>query len=704
MHAELTHEELYAEARQLLAELHRAWEERPEEGDRPAPESYAAGAVAPPPLPKAPGVTKPKAPPKPKAQAPEVGTPVAPQTAASPPAPAAAPAVQAPTAARGKKPADPNKVRKDQWEPQNLAEWQGATSGPGFLQHDAPEGADRSHQKILQMQPDGDLWRPDMTAAEADVLLKQKTPVKTPPPPGGITEPGEGVARGRAHELDAVLRVAVPGFVPSGKKSPRLAASTKNDNAGRQLAVVNRSLETHPEAMSTPEHFAHMMADALQSGDVPAPPYRGIELANDPEKLAGELARLTPQQLAEANHGLENAKRFRALYTSGQATAATTAKLMLWSFLSRGVSPYIQESMFLDAVKHIGPWAEKAAADKFTDDDMGAYRAWSETVAPKGSGMPGNQSTHNLNAFGESFLRGMSEPGHSGKSKLQELHDAVASDKTGPEVRRQFAGMSEGVGIDNKVISFALLVSGRDDVMVLDRVQVRNHWDDGRFSHINLYDGTVAGEDPDEKEAGAEDDEAAAPPRKAGKIGGMSTWTAGAKGILLHEALERGLGGILAQAYAKLGRPQDASMGRYHWESWVLAGQQEASHGTIDGILREAEGHADPYGGLTAKEGRYYQYSYGHRYGRDGNGLPFVLYSDSQGRDYKMTPRAAKELTKATANPKSGIIRNPVPFKQRRKLYGDRPWQEYSDVDHGKLDRHIATLGVPVSPQGGTHE
>ena len=32
-------------------------------------------------------------------------------------------------------------------------------------------------------------------------------------------------------------------------------------------------------------------------------------------------------------------------------------------------------------------------------------------------------------------------------------------------------------------------VAGRDDVLVMDRIQGRHLWDDGRFEGANIYDG-----------------------------------------------------------------------------------------------------------------------------------------------------------------------------------------------------------------------
>jgi hypothetical protein len=59
----------------------------------------------------------------------------------------------------------------------------------------------------------------------------------------------------------------------------------------------------------------------------------------------------------------------------------TTGKLILWSFLSRGVSPYVQEAMFLDAVRGIEPFVRASAAGTVTLGIFFAYRG-KERVRP----------------------------------------------------------------------------------------------------------------------------------------------------------------------------------------------------------------------------------------------------------------------------------------------------------------------------------
>ena len=53
--------------------------------------------------------------------------------------------------------------------------------------------------------------------------------------------------------------------------------------------------------------------------------------------------------------------------------------------------------------------------------------------------------------------------------------------------------MTDSPGIDNKVVSFIGLVGGKDDMLVMDRIQSRHLWDDGRFGGANIYDGLTKG-------------------------------------------------------------------------------------------------------------------------------------------------------------------------------------------------------------------
>lgn len=478
----------------------------------------------------------------------------------------------------------------------------------------------------------------------------------------GVEAPGAGVAQENLNGFEPDLRVIVPIGRMKLPEKPLILTGTNQKNAARQIAAIDDILTKFPDADTSPLEWSKMMAYAMATNDVPVPPYRFLNDINS-DGAHNNLSRLSPGQIADADHGFENAKLFREAYLNKELQVTTTGKLFMWSFLSRGVSPYTQEGLFIDGFKGADAWIAKAAEGNFTEKDFADYEAWAKSVAPQGSGQPGSGATHNLNAFGRLFLFKMGQKNENGVSLLQTMHDMMSDpEMTGQRLRRWFIQNTEGVGIDNKVVSFTLLVAGFPDVMVLDRVQIRQLWDDGRFGDRNLYDGRKVDGKP-----------------VAGSA--LSEITYGARGLFIYEAIERALAKRVENIYASLGRPQDASIGRYHWETWVADSQQEASHGTLDAILHDAKGDAAMIEKVTAKEGEYGAYAYGARYGRDANG-PYFLYNTPGGQEYRFSVPAFREFLYAVKSPANKVV--PTKFKVTEA--GNAPWYERPEVNKQALD------------------
>ena len=505
-------------------------------------------------------------------------------------------------------------------------------------------------------------------------------------------QPGINVNPGNKIGVEQDLRVKIssPDFEMPDK--PLLVLSTDEKNVNRQIENLDLIFNKFPNPELTQDSWTKMLGYAFKSDEVPVPPYAAIKALESPENLAAPLRKLTQGQIDDASAGFKNAAQFKNLYTSGKADVVTTGKLFLWSFLSRGVSPYVQEGLFMDAISGIEPFLKKAALGKFNKADLEEYLAWSSTVAGKGSGQPGSGAIHNLNAFGKNFLTKLAIKDADGITGLQKVHEMMANpNMSGPQIRREFAKIGTGVGIDNKVVSFTLLVSGRDDVLVIDRVQLRNLWDDGRFTGKNLWDGRSEKRMVKKKD-GKEVEESA---QIAGTA--LSEITYGAKGLLVYEAIERAMAQRLKDAYKLVGRESDASLGRYHWETWVAGSQQEASHGTIDAIMRESAGVPQPFKGVTAKQGEYGMYDYGAKYGVDESG-PYFIYDNSKGDQYRFTVSEYRDMLTAIKNPKSGIV--PKDFKVSSS--GNAPWFERPEINRSKLDELIAERGSRIgnSPAG----
>jgi hypothetical protein len=466
------------------------------------------------------------------------------------------------------------------------------------------------------------------------------------------------------------LRVKAPK-ARDGK--PLFTIKTNNKNASAQINAIDEVLSRYPDPAESVTSWTNMMGDALATRDIPAPPRQFI---NDINNGGAQtlLSKLTAGQIADADHGFANAREFRQAYIDGTISVNDTGRLFLWSFLSKGVSPYTQESLFIDSFDGIDKWIG-AAADGTLKDQMPAFYAWAETTAPRGSGQSGAGAMHNLNGFGRDFLLKMSRDAGlgDGRSRLQVIHDMMADPKsTGKEIRRQFMRMGEGVGVDNKVVSFTLLVAGFDDVVVMDRVQMRQMWNDGRFDGLNLYDGF---KDKGKTVTGSQ----------------LSTLTNGARGLLIYEALEQSLLSRLPQIYQDIGRPEVASLGRYHWETWVASSEQEASHATIDAILARAKGDPNPLDGVMAKEGEYGAFAYGARYGII-DGKKGFIYNVPNAGDFKFTVPEFTSFLEAVRSAKSGVI----PSKFRVSQSGNAPWYFRDEVNLKALAEKAKEHGKQV--------
>jgi hypothetical protein len=511
-----------------------------------------------------------------------------------------------------------------------------------------------------------------------------------------------------------------------GKKGigtdPKISQTTTNANAVKQLAALDEVLAASKDPTASVDAWLRMNALAYGTNDVPMAPARFIEMLND-NSIYTQLKALSPGQVKDADHGFANAAEFRKLYESGKVKPATTAKLMLWSFLSRGVSPYVQEGGFIDLVGKVEPFVQKMLDGQFTDSDAIAWNKVVSASIVKGTGQPGAGTTHNANAFGSSFMRNMAERMPDGRTKMAFMHDLFSDPtKTGREIRREFVKIGEGAGIDNKVISFTLLVIGHPDVAVLDRVQIDNTFNDGRLGKYNLYDGVTRYGVRDRETfkvewfgtSAAAKEEAETRVAESGKKAemvatvqpgsGMAGLTTGAQGLLIYEPLENALEKVLPDIFGRLAeeglRSKDmaASVGRWHWESWVAHSGQEASHQTLDALLNEVRGDANPFADVPAKEGEYGAYNYGTEYAIGKDGKPYKTYSSSTGQGYKMDLDSYNKFIEAVKKAgKKGVV--PSGFKVSTNQDGsDRsaPWFNDSRVNRERLDALVQQFGKPT--------
>jgi len=464
----------------------------------------------------------------------------------------------------------------------------------------------------------------------------------------------------KVNQLSPEYRVTVEGFTPEGTGKQAFvpkAINPKNYEASSEK--LNQVATEFADPLASPETYALMMAKVNNSAEVQAPPTWLIENANNPEQFANWFNQLTPDQIKAADEGLAIQSQFQDAYKAG-AGPQITGQLMLWSILSRMLSAFPHESGYKDLAKAAAPYIDKAARGEWSDADSAAWLNTVKENIPAGS--PGKSATSNANDFGALFLRKMAQPDETGKSGLLKLHELIADPNVSSvDLRRAFYGIAEGTGIQNKILSFALLVSGRNDVVVLDRIQINRMWGGG----AKIYDD-------------------------------INSQFDGAQGLVHYEALERSLNGRMQDLYSRVGRPDQASVGRYHWESWVLSSGQVVGHPTLEGVVKTAGGAAEPVVGIPVKEGRFHQFLYGAEYEKLPGGSFRYVYRTSDGVPYEFTKQEIDSVFKEVKRKGSKIL--PPDFPGVKSFEGgNRPWYEYEGVDRGKIDELIRSTGKPVS-------
>ena len=439
------------------------------------------------------------------------------------------------------------------------------------------------------------------------------------------------------------------GDVSDKKQVPVKKLNPKNaEESIRRLQTI---IDSNPNALSSTDAWRSFERSLTGQNTHLAPPYGLINLFNNMDGWVDRHSQLTTEQRLAAKNGLDTAKRMGELYANGVATPDTTAKLLLWGLLSRRLTASSQEAAYVDLVtgtEMTQDLIQKTLNGTIDANDKGKWIAEVKTAIPEGSF--GKSATSNANDFFPLLMK-MSEQ-VDGVSKLQNLHNTLA-DSSIPsfEVRRQFQAQVQGSGIDNKVFSFMMLMMGRDDVVILDRIQLNSMWDSGRYGKL-IYDD-IADE------------------------------FSGFHGLARYEALENALQTKITDLYKGLGREQDASVGRYHWESWVLNSGQVVAHPTMQGLEKDAKGEDSPYAFLGAPEGKGDLYRFGAIYARDEDTNPYILYSKSNGDVYKFSTKQFGDFLKEVKKSKNGVI--PKGFKVTDYDKGS-PWYEAEQVDRQKLD------------------
>ena len=471
---------------------------------------------------------------------------------------------------------------------------------------------------------------------------------------GITTIPLFSTRTGRKHGVSREYTVDSDGEV-RGKSAVVKVMTDKN--ADQVIEDLQGLSDRHPSPLDSEEAWLAFERDLVGDNETFIPPSNLIALVNDLDSWKKlHKGKLNKKQLQNVDLGFRGVEEMRKIYADGTATPETTAKLMAWGMLSRKATASNQESAFIDATNdpRLNEFIARALEKEFTDVDVNEYLAWSKTVMPEGSF--GKSVTNNLNDFGKIFLKKASKKQSNGASKLQAIHDLFANQElSSAEIRREYYKIIQNSGINNKVLSFNLLMSGRNDVVVLDRIQINNMWDGKNKYQKNIYDDV------------------------ANQLNNIH-------GLARYEAMEKALLNKIDSLYEAIGRPQDSSVGRYHWESWVRSSNQEVEHPSIQGIYREALEGMDvkPYADLGVPEGRYDFYNYGATYARDANGNAYVTYPKSNGDLATFTLDSYNEFINLVKKPTTGVV--PQGFLVSKVKQGF-PWYESEGVNRERLDQ-----------------
>ena len=462
--------------------------------------------------------------------------------------------------------------------------------------------------------------------------------------------------------------------------SSLITKTTNATNAAKQSEALDALLVRHRTPLNSLEEWVAYGNDAFSNTRVPMPPWRTLAIVKEGSAaVERELGTLSDGMRRDAEAGLQTAKEFGELYASGQVDPIITLKAFYWSMLSRRITPYFQESAFLDTISdpEFNAMLTEGLERGWSDDLAVRFQNWASQAIPKGSG--GRSAILNLNAFGDFFLPVMMQK-ENGKTHVEIIHDMLASGVPSHIIRREFLRLGAGSGIDNKVFSFMMLLVGRTDVLILDRVQIRNQFNDGRFGDENLYDNL-------KDENG-----------KALTGTGLQEFGKGHIGLFFYEAMERALKPIVEQAYANMG--MEGSLGRYHWDSWLAASDQEVGHASVEGLFREAQGAAAPYVGAYVRQGKYGSYDYGFRYTVMEDGKPAILVemlqpvTDADAPTAYLLPHSVMADSKSPT--RKALSKLSSKARKRGTEFGTaRPWHDaLTEEERNEYDEAIKSGGT----------
>ncbi len=437
-------------------------------------------------------------------------------------------------------------------------------------------------------------------------------------------------------------------------------------------------MDKHTDVLSSQDAWKAFHVDLGGNAVSLIPPLPMITNVAIPSLWRNKMESLDTASIDNVSRGLETTKEIGAAYANGTAQPSLTGVTLFWSILSREASPFDQEGMALNVFadteefNRLKGFIDKAMAGRFDFGTSSAYNKFAERIADKVAGLPGERVKNNLNAFG-TFLEKMGISEGNQRSPMMQMHQWLIDDVSSVDIRRRFHKFAKKPGIDNKILSFWLLISGRDDIIILDRVQINNMWADERFEGMNIATGL-----------------------KSVNGTGIEEFARAPQGLALYEAIENSLAPRIKSLYEQMGRSEDGTLGRYHWESWLLGGNADVEHASLSAITNMIGDKPDIWDGAYVRDGNFDNYTYGAAYFVDHRGRQGFIVKDGRGIPYRFLPDKFKEFTNYIKKPSNGVV--PSGFSIRRAVEeSSRPWMESSDANQDKLDSAIKKFGRVIS-------
>tara|TARA_R110000787_G_scaffold72292_3_gene161240 strand:+ start:8408 stop:16333 length:7926 start_codon:yes stop_codon:yes gene_type:complete len=509
-------------------------------------------------------------------------------------------------------------------------------------------------------------------------------------------------------QLDTRLTIPGEQDVPKAEVIPIKAGASPEAVMKRVRHLVNQ----YPNALSDRSQWVALMSriggarQVNPDGSVSIPRFpEGLGQLTTVEGVKEQLKKVTDQQRKLATEGLKGGQEIRKMYESGKMDETDTGYYFLWNILSIGISPYPQESAFLQALDNdIGSWIEGASKGEFNLDD---YLAWVDTALPKG--LPGSGAKSNLRAFGKNFLTKAAlriEGGEfNGMTRLEGLHQ-ILSDKDTPtlELRNKWQTFATNMSFNNKIFDFILLTTGRQDLYVIDRVRTDDFWDKTSIvDELQPVDdkGRILTPDKTTLYDGA--------PFKYGKSSGAgySRILSDISGLIINEVATRQTRANIQQAYKELGVTNTPDVGRFHWETWVAQSAQEVTHGSIDAVLQMKDAGNILDAGV--RNGKYGDWSFNFTYIKK-KGEPFSFeFTDNDGNVYvfdnidTIQQEITNQNTKKTYDPENRFILkdkngNIIKRKTSKSENLSNAWYDESGIDTQAYFEYLQSKATEVRP------